>query len=241
MSIGPDLILYGGTFDPPHQGHVECLREAMKRFPQAEVWVLPGAQPAVAGGGGKRSVASFRDRFEMARLAFEDLQPGRVGIKSLELELPRPNYSWVTLSYVAEHQPGRRLGFLIGQDQLEAFASWKHPERILESADLVVVHRRRGNDDPAGNSTTLRSDAELMIRDLGFTPQWSEDGLVASFKEAQGRLILIDAMISPAQSSDIRHRVASGINAPEGWIPPRVVEYMREAHLYAPGLLFERT
>jgi nicotinic acid mononucleotide adenylyltransferase len=57
----------------------------------------------------------------------------------------------------------------------------------------------------------------------------------------KGSLYLLDTLLSPAQSSDIRHRIAASINAPAGWIPDRVLEYLKDANLYGPGLFSERT
>ena len=132
----PALVVYGGTFDPPHAGHVACVELVRARLPQARIKVIPGSSPPVAGGGVKSPWASFADRVAMCRLAFPDVE-----VDALEERLPPPTYTYQTLQALAAAEPGLRFGWLLGGDQFEAFAGWRNPQMILDLADLVVVTR----------------------------------------------------------------------------------------------------
>ena len=114
--------LYGGSFDPPHNGHVALADAARRRFSFDRFVVLVGESP-----GPKPAVAPADVRVRMALAAF----PG------LEVELDPFPYTVDMLRARAWDDPM----FLIGADQLVGFASWKEPEAVLELARLGVATR----------------------------------------------------------------------------------------------------
>lgn len=149
----PDLIIYGGAFDPPHAGHVDALRRALTRFPEAKAWVMPSAAAAVAGSAtAKAAGASFDDREAMCRIAFEPLGSD-VAVSRLEAEMPAPNYTVETLRRIREQQPRAHLGLLIGRDQVSAFPRWREPDEIRRLATLIAV----GRDGTAVDDTEIVS------------------------------------------------------------------------------------
>jgi nicotinate-nucleotide adenylyltransferase len=153
----PLLIVYGGAFDPPHQGHVDCLRLTAQRFLEATFLVAPAFDPAGAAGQHKRTKVSFSDRIRLCQLAFDAEKTGieahRLTVSPIEAELPSPNYTIQTLESVASRNPGVRLCFLVGQDQLESFHQWHRPLEILKIASLIVVKR----DTTTGYGGLLRT------------------------------------------------------------------------------------
>ncbi len=114
--------LYGGSFDPPHNGHVALADAARHHFPFDRFVVLVGERP-----GHKPAVAPADVRVRMARAAF----PG------LDVELDPFPY---TVDMLRAEEWDDPL-FLIGADQLAGFASWKEPEAVLELARLGVATR----------------------------------------------------------------------------------------------------
>ena len=114
--------LYGGVFDPPHNGHVALLREAQKRFAPEATTVLVAAAP-----GHKATVASADERLELARAAF----PGE------DVRLDEHERSVDTL----RAGPWRDPIFLIGADEFCHFLDWKEPQEVLELARLGVATR----------------------------------------------------------------------------------------------------
>jgi nicotinate-nucleotide adenylyltransferase len=187
----PGLIAYGGAFDPPHAGHVACVALARAAFPAARLKIVPGFNPAVAGGAAKPTQASFAERVAMCRLAFPDAE-----VDGIEERLPTPNYTYRTLEALAAAEPGVRLAWLLGSDQLKAFGSWRHPQAILELADLVVVTR-----PGMVGSTELPS------------------GL-------RGTVHLVGAADWPAASQRIRACLSGGEPVPHGWLPEAVARYL---------------
>jgi len=114
--------LYGGSFDPPHNGHVALADAARSHFPFDRFVVLVGESP-----GHKAAVAPADVRMRMARAAF----PG------LDVELDPFPYTVDMLRALDWEDPI----FLIGADQLVGFASWKEPDAVLELARLGVATR----------------------------------------------------------------------------------------------------
>jgi nicotinate-nucleotide adenylyltransferase len=119
--------LFGGTFDPPHNGHVALAETALARFELERLLVLVVADP------GHRTVAlDFGTRFRLAMLAFGGL--------------PRTDVVREEHSYTVDAVRGGRFGvgdaiFLIGADEFAAFLSWKDPDGVLEEVRLGVATR----------------------------------------------------------------------------------------------------
>lgn len=116
--------IFGGRFDPPHVGHLALVRTAVGRFGLERLHVT-----VVADAAHKASEASAEQRLAMARLTFGGL--GAV------VTLEQHRYTVDALEAYGYDDPV----FLIGADQLEAFSTWKEPERVLELARLGVATR----------------------------------------------------------------------------------------------------
>ena len=119
MAVG----IFGGAFDPPHNGHVALARTAMERLGLERLHVT-----VVVAPGHKETVAPAEYRLELARLAF-------VGLGTVEPEL----YEY-TVDALEAHGYDDPV-FLIGADELASFPTWKEPERVLELARLGVATR----------------------------------------------------------------------------------------------------
>jgi nicotinate-nucleotide adenylyltransferase len=126
-------LIFGGTFDPPHMGHVRLVEGAKRHFGEKRVLVLVVAEP-----GHRQVVASTAERLVLARAAF----PG----EDVELdEHPR------TIDMLRTRQLDDPV-LIVGADELADFPNWKEPEAVLELARLAVGTRPgyAVNDAPAG-------------------------------------------------------------------------------------------
>ena len=157
---GPDLVVYGGSFDPPHLGHQYCINVCLDFFPKTKILVVPASAPVTVHQALKPATASFEHRLEMCRLAFEVPQEQRVTVSSLESEIDPPNYTLKTLKLLKEKYPDMGLCFLMGEDQWDHFAKWNGPLEILRMASVFVVRR-----EPSAE--LLKNKIENVCMDLG--------------------------------------------------------------------------
>lgn len=134
MKIG----LLGGSFNPPHNGHLAMARAARDARNLDHVWFLVAPRPPHKS---EDELGNFTTRFEMAKLAARELP--FLEASDFEANLPGTSYTYRTLEMLTEKQPKDELYFIIGADTVGELATWKKPERILELTSPVVVPRSR--------------------------------------------------------------------------------------------------
>jgi nicotinate-nucleotide adenylyltransferase len=130
------IAVYGGTFNPPHTGHLivaECVAETLRL---GSVIFVPTNTPPHKGVLG---LAPAADRLAMTKIAVEGND--RFAVSNAEVARGGLSYTIDTLRAVAASHPGRRLKLLIGADNIFDFDGWKSPNDILDIADLVVMTR----------------------------------------------------------------------------------------------------
>lgn len=185
MRIG----VLGGSFDPPHEGHLALARAAARQLGLDRVLLVPAWAPPHKPGG--PTIPADR-RLAMVRAAVQG--DPLIGVSTIELDRQGTSYTAETLEQLAADHPGADLWFIMGADQLEGFAGWERPERIVELARLAVAWRP-GAGDPAMD--------ELA-------------GPVAA-----GRIDVVDMPEVAISSTEVRERLARGDDV-ASLVPPAV-------------------
>jgi nicotinate-nucleotide adenylyltransferase len=126
----------GGTFDPPHIGHLIVASEARWQLDLDEVRLVPAREPPHKPEGPWADAERRAGWLERAVAG----RPGLV-VSRLELERQGPSYTADTLDAMAAAEPGVALWFILGADQLLELPTWRDPGRILAAARLAVVPR----------------------------------------------------------------------------------------------------
>jgi nicotinate-nucleotide adenylyltransferase len=126
--------LLGGTFDPPHYGHLLAAQEAAWQLKLECVLFLPARQNPLKEG---ETVTAVEDRCEMVARAIAD-NP-LFALSRLDMDRPPPSFSVDLLQMLQE--PGRELFFLVGADILPELPRWHKPQEILRLARLVAINR----------------------------------------------------------------------------------------------------
>lgn len=134
------LGLFGGSFNPPHVAHLAVAEACAEAAGLDAVWWTPTPDPPHKAGAG---LAAPEHRLAMARLAAEG--NARFAVSDVEFRRPGPHFTVDTLRALRDERPGDAFALVVGGDSLTAFASWREPEAILETARLVV-YRRPGSD-----------------------------------------------------------------------------------------------
>jgi nicotinate-nucleotide adenylyltransferase len=126
------LIIFGGTFDPPHNGHIELLK-SLNFSKDDKVIVLPNYIPPH-----KDAQATSEDRLNMCRLAFSDWE-----VSDYEIKKGGPSYTYQTLEYFRQKYSLERdnLVYLIGADSMRDLKIWELPDRLSELATYLVFRR----------------------------------------------------------------------------------------------------
>lgn len=136
------LLLFGGSFDPPHIGHIALLNQAVHAVQPDAVVVMPAAVPPHKQAGNTPAAL----RFAMCE-CFCRAQPGAV-ISRLELERSGKSYTWDTVQQLSALYQNAHIYLCVGGDMLTSFFTWYHYEDLLRTVSLVA-HRRTQHDGPA--------------------------------------------------------------------------------------------
>ena len=203
------LGIFGGTFDPPHVGHLLAASDAIEHLALDRLVFVPVAtQPLKAS----RSTAPATDRLAMVRLTAGD--DPRLGTDSVELDRDGLSYTVDTLREFARRAPSAERFFLVGADVLSTFADWRDPHVVLDLATLAVLTRRA---DPGAPPTSLGRPDESNEGDLS--------ALLAQ------RSTVVPTRRIDVSSTEIRARVRSGRSI-HGFVTDAVAVYIGSHGLY---------
>ncbi|HET8587778.1 MAG TPA: nicotinate-nucleotide adenylyltransferase [Candidatus Limnocylindria bacterium] len=202
-SVGHERIgVLGGTFDPPHVGHLWLATLAAEALDLRRVLFMPAAQPPHKRG---QAISGATDRMLMTRLAIADNPT--FDLCGIEMERPGPSY---TVDSIEELQrlygPQVQLFLVMAADSFEQIDTWREPDRLLSLVEWAVGPRP---------GVPLPNRASLEER----------------FGEAAQRIHLLDGPSLDVSSSEIRRRVAAG-HAIRYLVPRAVEELIVERGLY---------
>lgn len=133
------LGVFGGTFDPPHIGHLVLASEAAVQFSLSVVlWVLTSHPPHKQG----RIITPAEIRLKLLESALAD--DSRFQISTVELDRPPPHYAVDTLMILKKQFPEKELVYLMGGDSLQELSTWHNPMKLIQLCNLIGVYQRPG-------------------------------------------------------------------------------------------------
>jgi nicotinate-nucleotide adenylyltransferase len=199
MRIG----FFGGSFDPPHVGHLTIAHAAAKAFSLDRILFVPTANQPLKPVG---AVASYNDRLAMVQLLCDE-EPA---FEASTLEEPNKsrgaNYTIDTLTKLRQQlSPADTLFVLVGADAFLDLRRWRQPDELLKIAEWIVVSR------PGFSLNNLAP--------LNLTP------------EQQRRVHLLEGIAEPASATHIRDLLAADDDC-TALLLPAVFHYVRSHHLY---------
>lgn len=145
--------LYGGSFNPIHNGHIAIARQMIEKAGLDEVWFMVSPQNPLKE---RDTLLDDAKRLEMARKALEE-QP-RLKACDYEFALPRPSYTWHTLQSLWRDYPDREFVLMIGADNWAHFGRWYHADDIMRTCNILIYPRRGYNVD----ALSLPARAQLV-------------------------------------------------------------------------------
>jgi len=210
------VLMYGGTFDPIHNGHLRSALELTQVLPVSRVHLIPCQLPPHREQPG----ASSEDRLAMLHLAVES-EPLLVA-DDRELQRPGPSWSIDTLSELreqyGEEQP---LAMVLGWDAFLGLPDWSRKERLLEMAHLIVI-ARPGQDKPAsGELVDLLSKHEVRAGE-------------ALNGQPSGRVLRLALPSAMQVSATYIRRLLAEQTSVRYLLPDAVIDYLLRQGLYSP-------
>lgn len=160
MKDSQKIGYFGGTFDPPHLGHVILAREALYQLNlDAVMWLITPDPPHKID----REITPLQHRLEMLELVTDRYE--EFSISEIDLQRTPPYYAADTAEIIKTQKPGVDLVYIIGEDSLEDLPGWYQPNRLLNTIDLLAVSPRPGfNPDLAA----LEKELPGLIRKTVF-------------------------------------------------------------------------
>ncbi len=212
------LGIFGGTFDPPHLGHLSAMTAVQKRLGLKNIYAVPAYQnPLKAPTDG----AEPQQRLEMLKLATESWSDAII-VDPSECAKANPSYTVDTVRRYRETHKASELFLVIGLDNLASFGQWKEPETIIQNCNLVVVSR------PGFDFPTQISELPQFFKDRAT----SFDFNVVELNTGR-TLEFLSIQNSPCSGTEIRKRLRAGQSVTDS-IPLAVESYIREKNLYKP-------
>ena len=218
------VALFGGSFDPPHRGHVALARLARERLALDRILVAPvAAQPLKRDA----SSASFADRLAMTRLAFA----GEPAMEISLLDAPRAdgssNYTMDALEALRRQlSPADSLFCIMGADSFLTIAKWHRAADLLTACDFIVGARPRFDLARAEGALPDGVSASALPNALPHTQVLELTG--ASGKKSL--LYLLTDLADQASATEVREAGA------EGLLSPGVKQYIHDHRLYTASI-----
>jgi len=159
--------IFGGSFNPPHKGHVDICRYVFSLNQIDNIWVVPCFVHPF-----DKELAPFEDRITMCKFAFSEFF-GRVKISDVEKALGGMSYTVRTLEYFKERYPDNKYYLIMGSDTAVDAPTWKEANKIKNLAKIIEIPR--GDTSPISNisSTDVRNAikfgnkfADMVPRDV---------------------------------------------------------------------------
>ena len=218
------IAFFGGTFDPPHCGHIAIARAAIRRLALDQVLVAPvGAQPLKGG----TAHSSFEDRLAMVRLAVAG-EPGLIA-SGVDAPLPngQPNYTFDTLQRLrSQLQPNDMLFCLLGADSFLTLRSWHRCAELLVFCNFIVAGR------PGFSLQEVNAALPKGVKNTGERREVGYSFFTLSGPSGQSsELFLLPDLDQDISATEIRAALAEG-STPQTVLPFAVADYIRVHGLY---------
>lgn len=194
----------GGTFDPPHLAHIVLADVAVERMKLKKVLWVPAADPPHKT---EAPTASLQDRMTMVSMIVDPVEYFEVSLA--DIERPPPYFSYGTMEWLQEKQPGVPMAYLMGSDSLRDLPLWQEPQRFLDSCDALGVMVREG--------------VEVDIPSLS-----------ALFPDLDSKVYWLPSVGRAISAREIRRRIAMGLPVEE-FLTPEVANYIGRNDLYRSG------
>ncbi|WP_078552748.1 nicotinate-nucleotide adenylyltransferase [Bacillus alkalicellulosilyticus] len=163
--------ILGGTFDPPHYGHLLIAEEVRKELTLDEVWFMPSHIPPHKI---RNDLSSSEDREKMVTLAIEDNQ--HFILSTIELERKGRSFTIDTMRQLTKDHPTASFYFIVGGDMVDQLDNWVEIEQLLTLVTFVGLRRPKYNSDSPYKKNIIEIDVPQLDISSSLIRERKRDG-----------------------------------------------------------------
>ncbi|WP_371193368.1 nicotinate (nicotinamide) nucleotide adenylyltransferase [Glaciecola sp. SC05] len=245
--------VFGGTFDPPHHGHMQPLLAVLESLDMQSCELIPSHIPVH-----KQACSSAQHRLNMTQIFAR--QDSRLLVNKIEVMRDSPSYSVDTVCALSEQHPEHAICFIMGLDAFLGLASWHLPHTLMQKCHIVVMMRGEATYPLADDNTQQRlirflesyhkanipreilpsiSDdlRHLLPEQLYLVDKMTQNaqnqrinGILRASK--QGEVVFVLNPQTEISSTMIRRAIADGVST-EQWLTPDIIEYIQAHRIYS--------
>jgi nicotinate-nucleotide adenylyltransferase len=213
--------LYGGSFNPPHLGHVQAVK-GLKELPKLKrILILPSHTPPL-----KEAATPFEHRLAMTKLAMKEAIASDDSIEVTDLERAENfKYTWQVLEHFSRKIEKR--AFVIGTDQFEQLDQWNRYPEVMGMSDWIVLIRKPKKLE------NFRSTIQKYLLAGWLIPTAIENQFRIRFSGQERKICLVETKAIDVSSTEIRQKLVTGQREEVlPLLPPAVLDYIERNKLY---------
>ncbi|HXG85322.1 MAG TPA: nicotinate-nucleotide adenylyltransferase [Pyrinomonadaceae bacterium] len=221
------IAFYGGSFDPPHNGHLTIAERLIEVFALDEFVFVPAFHAPHKKN--KNPTAAFH-RYTMLSLATNDAP--KIKVSRIELEAPEKPYTVETLTRLKNQLKDARIFFVMGADSWDEITTWREWETILTIVNIIVV-TRPGYDIEFEHVTSAIRERIVDLRSIGRqTAASSQKNDDSRLTADNSRIYITDAVNLDVSATEIRREIRLKENGWRELLPQEVAKYIEKYEIY---------
>ncbi len=197
--------LFGGTFDPPHTGHIALAKKTLNAFSLDKIIFIPAGNPPHKTD---KKITDKSCRYDMIALATKNDK--EFLLSDFDIKNEKPNYSYLTIEHFKKTYPDDEIFFIVGADSYRDFPLWKNFPDILSLCTFIVVNR------PGIDTSDCYSDCYLKYLKL----------------DTEHKALFLDDFSYDLSSTYLRKNLALGKDCKD-FLPKGVYDYIKKHNLYS--------
>ncbi len=210
------IAFYGGSFDPPHIGHLTIARKLSELFALDEFVFIPAFHAPHKKN--KKPTSAFH-RFAMLSLATEN--KGKIKVSTVELDAPERPFTYETQTKLKNDLPNTEIFFVIGADSWAEIDTWREWEKVLTLTNVIVVTR----PDYEIDLSHVTKEIKVRLIDL-------QKNVAQKIKNGEQKIYITDAVNLDISATEIRRKIRAKEDDWRELVPNEVAKYIEKYELY---------
>ena len=223
------IAFYGGSFDPPHNGHLTIARKLTEVFELDEFVFVPAFH---APHKKDKNPTSAFHRYAMLALATND--ESKIGISKIELDAPARPYTFETLRRLKGELNDTRIFFVMGADSWQDITTWREWETVLTLVNIIVVTRPDYEIGFSHVTEEIKARVFDLREDFNAKPQSRENAkeFESGIWNLESGIYITDEVQIDVSATEIRRKIKTNATDWQKDVPVEVAKYVEKYELY---------